>query len=128
MSYNPAKRELEAVMARIVYIKARNSALNAHQYVIFDGERLGEIWREQVHISNNKGQNSKKWRWFAKAHRSLIDPCSSSMLFGETGHGTKDKAVDTIEALLCRREASPAINDDGEAINGFRKEKQQKTL
>lgn len=89
-------------MSYIVYVKAPNSARNAHQYVQLRGQRIGELWREQVHIADRNGSFVRKWRWFA-------EPIASSMagmkidsgLLNKASdyYGTKDKAVDFLEEV-----------------------------
>lgn len=87
-------------MGRIVYIKVRDSGQNAHQFVNIEGRRIGEIWREQVDIVGGKSHPFKKWRWFAKAAGSLSELCTNSESPNVgTPYGTKDKAVDFLEAV-----------------------------
>lgn len=87
-------------MGRIVYVKVTNSGKPAHQYVNFDSERVGEIWREQVDVVDAKGNTTKRWRWFATQYISTDSSERAEATRCTTGYGSKDKAVDTLEFLL----------------------------
>lgn len=92
-------------MGCIVYIKARNSARNAHQYVHREGQKIGELWREQVQRADRNGPAITKWRWFAEPA-----PCITGSTIASTPpprnadhYDTKDKAVDFLEGLAAVR-------------------------
>lgn len=86
-------------MGRIVYLKVPHSVKQAHQYVSFDGERIGEIWREQIDVIDVKGNSSKKWRWFASRDTSGICIDEAAASSSKTGYGSKDRAVDMLELM-----------------------------
>lgn len=87
-------------MGRIVYVKITRSCKEAHQYVTFDSERIGEIWREQVDLVDTKGKPLKRWRWFALPNHLGTQPDTAKAFNYTTGFGSKDKAVDALECLL----------------------------
>jgi hypothetical protein len=104
-------------MGRIVYVKVINSCKPAHQYVNFDSERIGEIWREQVDTVDTKGRPVKKWRWFAFQSGWPAHPEGMDALSYKAGYGSKDKAVDALELLAKPVSvAEPAVSDLGQHL------------
>lgn len=83
-------------MSYIVYDRIKGTGKGAHQYVVIDGIRIGEIWRQQVSQAASGGRNVVKWRWFAQSYRNAGQPGASFPLSSE-GYGTKDRAVDALE-------------------------------
>jgi hypothetical protein len=87
-------------MGRIVYLKVPNSVKQAHQYVNHNGERIGEVWREQIDIIDVKGNSLKKWRWFASRDSSGVCIDEAGTLSCKIGYGSKDRAVDMLELMI----------------------------
>jgi hypothetical protein len=83
-------------MSYIVYDRIKGTGKEAHQHVIIDGIRIGEIWRQQVSQETPGVRHPMKWRWFALSYRNVTQAGASSPL-APTGFGTKDKAVDALE-------------------------------
>lgn len=54
----------------MIFKSVAGSVKSAHQQVAIDGEKVGEIWREQVNVVVSKFTEPRrmglKWRWFAK--------------------------------------------------------------
>lgn len=84
-------------MGCTVYVRVSQSAKVAHQYVNVGGERIGEIWREQVDLVDQKGYRVKKWRWFASKPPVEAAGSAEGGLLNQLGYGTKDRAVDALE-------------------------------
>lgn len=91
-------------MAKVVYIAVSNSGKGAHQYVHIDGERIGEIWREQLAIEVSQGFKGKKWRWFARQDGSHLVLGAEVNHQGKSGFGSKDSAVDALETAAASKE------------------------
>lgn len=89
-------------MSYIVYDRINGTGKGAHQYVVIDGIRIGEIWRQQVSQETLGGRHVMKWRWFALSYHNDAQPGASSPVSSD-GYGTKDRAVDALENLasLC---------------------------
>lgn len=85
-------------MSYIVYDRIKGTDKGAHQYVVIDGIRIGEIWRQQVSRGTPDGRYVLKWRWFALSYRNSAQSEATSQLSSE-GYGTKDKAVDALEKV-----------------------------
>jgi len=49
-------------MSYIVYDRINGTGKGAHQYVVIDGIRIGEIWRQQVSQETLGGRHVMKWR------------------------------------------------------------------
>lgn len=86
-------------MSYIVYDRIKGTSKGAHQYVVIDGIRIGEIWRQQVSQATSNGKYVLKWRWFAQSYRTG-DQTSKSCAVSPEGYGTKDKAVDALENVV----------------------------
>jgi hypothetical protein len=86
-------------MSYVVYVRVTGSNKGAHQYVVIDGIKIGEIWRQQVSQSTSFGTRGLKWRWFAVSYRRLGLP-SVPFELSSDGYGTKDKAIDALESVV----------------------------
>jgi hypothetical protein len=82
----------------------KDSPRAAHQQVLVDAAVVGEIWREQVHVTvsslTQPRRTSLKWRWFARkqgATTTLGKGTRMAMLFG-SGFKSKSEAVDQLLA------------------------------
>lgn len=90
----------------------KDSSRSTHQKVLVNAVVVGEVWREQVHVTvsslTQPRRTAVKWRWFARkegASATLGKGTRMAMLFG-SGFKTKGAAVD--ELLSSESAKAPA--------------------
>lgn len=106
-------------MSTITHKKIRDSEKNAHQSVEIDGRKVGEMWREQAHVTVSKftapRRTALKLRWFARVDgqsKVLGRGDRVSMILG-AGFSTKDRAIDAlVKAIAATPDAeTPAVSE-----------------
>jgi hypothetical protein len=102
---------LEAVTHR----KIAGSTKNSHQTIEIDGCRVGELWREQAHVTVSKmtapRRTALKWRWFSKIdgqHKIFGRGDRVAMILGP-GFSTKTLAVGALTKALADASATPDV-------------------
>ena len=110
-----AQADATAAPTGPTFKKVAGSNRNFHSSVLVDGAKIGEVWREQAHVTVSKltepRRTAKKWRWFAQmegASQTLGRGTRSALLFG-AGFSSRAAALAALTAQIEEARAAKTL-------------------
>lgn len=98
----------------LTFKKVGGSNHNAHSTVLQGDDKVGEVWREMVHVTVSKltapRKTAKKWRWFSRVDSSsqtLGRGTRAALIFG-AGFSSRAEALNAL--MSARAEHAAAVD------------------